>query len=92
MRDYSGGSLADHAQVLDIHQKRDLENALQRTERNFTGLLLESEVRLFDEIEEVAVPVVHFNDVPAAGNGLGQAGNLGDQPLPALSLGSRTRS
>ena len=32
---------------------------------------------LFDKIEEVAVPVVHFDDAPAASKGLGEAGYLG---------------
>ncbi len=45
----------------------DVEKALQRTEGDFTiGLTLEGEMRLFDKIEEVAVPVVHFGDAPAA--------------------------
>ena len=56
----------------------DVEKALQRAEGNFTvGLTLEGEMRLFDKIEEVAVPVVHFDDAPAASKGLGEAGYLG---------------
>jgi hypothetical protein len=48
-------------------------------------------MRLFDKIEEVAVPVVHFDDTPAAGKGVGDAGHRGHQPASAISLGSRTR-
>ena len=48
-------------------------------------------MRLFDKIEEVAVPVVHFDDAPATGKGLGEAGHLGHQPASTISLGSRTR-
>ena len=55
------------------------------------GLALEGEMRLFDKIEEVAVPDVHLDDAPAADKGLGEAGHLGHQPVSAISLGSRTR-
>lgn len=40
--------------------RSDAEEALQHTEGNFSvGLALGGETRLFDEIEEVAIPVVH---------------------------------
>lgn len=49
----------------------DVKEALRRTEDNFTvGLALEGEMRLFDKIEEVPVPVVRFDDAPAANKGL----------------------
>src|SRR4051794_32927711 len=65
---------------------------VQRAEGNFpVGHTLEGEMRLLDKIEEVAVPVAHFDDTPASGKGLGEAGHLGHQPAPATSLGSRTR-
>jgi hypothetical protein len=35
--------------------------------------------------------LVHFDDAPAAGKGLGEAGHLGHQQASAISLGSRTR-
>lgn len=69
----------------------DVEEALQRTEGNFTGGLIEGEMRLFDKIEEVAVSVVHFDDAPAAGKGFREAGSLCHQPASAISLGSRKR-
>ena len=41
----------------------NVEKALQRTEGNFNvGLTLEGEMRLFEKIEEAAVPVVQFHD------------------------------
>ena len=49
------------------------------------------ENRFLDEIEEVVIPNIHLDDAPAAGKGLGEAGNLGHQPVSAMSFGSRTR-
>jgi hypothetical protein len=48
-------------------------------------------VRLLDKIEEVAVPGVHLDDPPAAGERLGEGRNLGHQPGAASSFGNRTR-
>ena len=71
----------------------DIEDALQRAEGDLAvGSAPEGEMRLFDEIEEVFVPDIRLDDAPAAGKGLGEGGNLGHQPGPAISFGSRTRS
>lgn len=70
----------------------NIEEASQRAEGDFAvRRALERKVRLFNEIEEVVVPDIHPDDAPAAGEGLGEGGNLGHQPAPARSLGSRTR-
>lgn len=37
----------------------------------------ERQMRLFDEIEEIVVPDIHFDDTPATGKGLGDGWNLG---------------
>lgn len=34
-----------------------------------------------DEIKEVVIPKIYLYDAPTAGNGLGEAGNLGHQPV-----------
>jgi len=45
-----------------------------------------------DEIEEVVVPNIHPDDAPEPGKGLDAAGNLGHQPVSAMSFGIRRRS
>ncbi len=70
----------------------DVEEALERTEGDFAvSCAVEGEVRFLNEVEEVVVPIVHLDDAPAAGEGLGEGGNPGHQPVPVMSLGSRTR-
>lgn len=56
-----------------------------------TGLGVECQMRFLDEIEEVVIPNIRLDDAPAAGKGLGEAANLGHQPVSAMSFGSRTR-
>jgi hypothetical protein len=84
--------MADEPARNDQTHPRPQTASLSSTEGDFTvRLALEGERRLFAKIEEVAVPVVHFDDAPAADKDLGEAGNLGYQPASAISLGSRTR-
>lgn len=52
---------------------------------------LEGEMPLSEEIEEIAVPVVHFNDASAVGKGLGEAEHRAHHAAPPMSLSSRTR-
>jgi hypothetical protein len=42
-------------------------------------------------LEEVIVPGIHLDDPPAAGKGLGEGRDLGDQPTSTRSFGNRTR-
>ena len=69
-----------------------VEEALECAEGDLAiRRVLEAEMRFLDEVEEVIVPVVHLDDAPAAGEGLGEGWNLCHQAVSAMSLGSRTR-
>lgn len=48
-------------------------------------------MRLFDEIEDVVVPVVPLDDTPTTGESLGEGRNSRHQPVSVMSFGSRTR-
>ena len=70
----------------------DVEEALERAEGDLAiRRSLEVEIFFLDQIEEVIVSVVHFDDAPAVGEDRGEGGNPGHQPVSTMSLGSRTR-
>src|SRR4051812_28668698 len=69
----------------------NIEEALHGDEGDLAvRCALEGEVGLFAEVEDVVVPDVHFDDAPAAGEGLGESGGLGHQPGSARSRGRQT--
>ena len=65
----------------------DVELARQRAEGDlFSGRVSERQMRLRDEIEEVAVPDIHLDDAPAAGKGFGDG-----SPWPSAGLRQELR-
>lgn len=69
-----------------------VQEAPESPEGDFAvGLAVGSEMRLFDKVERVAVSVVNLDDAPQANKGLGEAEQLGHQPVSAINLSSRTR-
>lgn len=56
----------------------DIKEAFEGAEADFAARrAFERQMRLFDEIEEIVVPDIHFDDTPATGKGLGDGWNRG---------------
>lgn len=85
-REFRAGRAVSRA-VADIKEAFEGAEADLAVRRAF-----ERQMRLFDEIEEIVVPNIHFDDMPATGKGHGDGENLGHVSWsPAMSFGSRTR-
>jgi hypothetical protein len=53
-------------------------------EGNLTiGRSPKGQMRFLAEVEQVIVPMIHLDDAPAAGKGLGEGRNLGHHPVSA---------
>src|SRR5215213_7434869 len=69
-----------------------IQKALERSEDDLAARLSrEGEVRLFNEVEDIAVPGIHLDNAPASGKRLGEGGPLRHHAFPPKRRGRRTK-